>query len=534
MVNPRRDGGPAMNIPREALEQLADLLHQKAGLKITPDGYYGLRLAMHARMPALGLSDGLDYVHRLQTIAGEHELRSLLPLVTVGKTEFFRDGRQFRALETQLLPLVLRHARSEGRTALIWSAGCATGEEPYSLAMVLSDLGAEPSEAQILATDVNPAAVEFAKAGRFPRRRMGGVSDARLERYFDLVEAETTPAGGVLSEASQHGKLMFRARPSIRRFVTFEGQNLASPAFSGILPGSVDIVLCRNVIIYFDLPTIRGLMDRLHDVLRVGGVLLLGYSESLFKVYDKFEMFEVAGTFAYRRPTGPLPAPVELVPARPVPSKPAVERRVAPPPAQPAARPTVQPVPAPRPAPPPTAPPSTATPVQRLKSIADAMNVGQFDRALEEAESLCRDVPGELDALVTLGNLHSLMGHAPQARAAFDAVLSREPLCVEARVFGGLAALQIGDLQLAKGEFTKALFLEPALSIGHYLLAQVQERLGDADGARRSYRNAIAQLKIVQRPLVGHYPDMPESGDAVLRAARYALAALEEVTPRSV
>lgn len=83
--------GEALNIERAALEQLSALLLERAGLKITPDGYYGLRLALQARMPALGLSDAADYVRRLRQLAGEAELRALLPLVTVGKTEFFRD-----------------------------------------------------------------------------------------------------------------------------------------------------------------------------------------------------------------------------------------------------------------------------------------------------------------------------------------------------------------------------------------------------------------------------------------------------------
>ena len=105
----------------------------------------------------------------------------------------------------------------------------------------------------------------------------------------------------------------------------------------------------------------------------------------------------------------------------------------------------------------------------------------------------------------------------------------RQDLCVEARVFGGVAALQGGELAEARSELAKALFLEPTLAIGHYLLAQVQERSRDFEGPRRSYRNAIAQLRFPQRTLAGHYPEMPESSDAISRAARYALAALEEL-----
>ena len=130
--------------------------------------------------------------------------------------------------------------------------------------------------------------------------------------------------------------------------------------------------------------------------------------------------------------------------------------------------------------------------------------------------------------LLTLGNIYSLMGDVPRARDTFAVALQKEPLCVEARVFGGVAALQGSQLEDARSELSKALFLEPTLALGHYLLAQVHERLGAHEAARRSYRNAVAQLKHPQRPLAGHYPDMPDSVDAIHRAARYALAALEE------
>jgi chemotaxis protein methyltransferase CheR len=167
-------------------------------------------------------------------------------------------------------------------------------------------------------------------------------------------------------------------------------------------------------------------------------------------------------------------------------------------------------------------------PAERLSLAMRKMMQSDFPSAIQAVEKLLVDEPGHLDALLTLGNLYSLTGRIVDAREAFAQALTREPLCVEARVFGGVAALQAGQLAEARAEFSKALFLEPTLAIGHYLLAQVQERTKDREGARRSYRNAIAQLRFPQRPLAGHYPDMPDSPEAIARVARYALAALEE------
>ncbi|WP_224241347.1 CheR family methyltransferase [Hyalangium gracile] len=565
-----------LNVSQKALQQLAALLLERAGLKITPDGFHSLRLALSTRMPAVGVTDPEAYVQRLREVGGEQELRALLPLVTVGHTEFFRDPKQFRALERFILPQLLAKARREMRKVFIWSAGCATGEEPYSVAMVMSELGALSMEVDVWATDLNLAAVEAARQGRFSVRRAGNIASERLERFFKPVEEG------------------LEVQPGIREYVRFEGLNLAAPTFDGMVaPGSLDLILCRNVIIYFDLPTIRGLMDRFLNALRPGGLLFLGYSESLFKVYDRFEMIEVDGAFVYRRPvadpkarptlppipqpsttpaggtaiplTTPVPMPSSGLPPRPRPPettasaggpKPAVSpadalnsirERLAANAKQGAGSESKSLYDPPRPArltlemPPvgsaeprvmrTTEVPGGAKalpPAERLNQAMRKMMQSDFPAAIREVEKLLVDEPGHLDALLTLGNLHSLTGRINEAREAFAQALAREPLCVEARVFGGVAALQAGQLAEARSELSKALFLEPTLAIGHYLLAQVQERTKDREGARRSYRNAIAQLRFPQRPLAGHYPDIPDSPEAIARVARYALAALEE------
>ena len=501
-----------LQIDRTALEGLAALLLEKVGLKITPDGYYGLRLAMQARMPALGLSDGQDYVRRLRQLAGEAELRGLLPLVTVGKTEFFRDTRQFKALENTLMPEMLSRARRAGRHVEIWSAGCATGEEPYSIGMVAVEAGARGAEVDVWGTDLNPAAVEFAKQGCYPVRRMIGISEERIAKFFTFHDEG------------------YQVVPAVREMVRFEGHNLAAPIFPHVLPATKDLILCRNVIIYFDQPTIRGLMDRFFDALRPGGVLLLGYSESLFRISSKFEMFEVDGTFAYRRPRpgeGPGPVPKPTAPSAPAPSAPRPMQHMLP------RRPTTQTFR--MPVPPPSAPqakprPTEAhrTPVERLDDVVRLVEKGDFPQAMLAVRRLTDDHPEDLAALLTLGNVHALMGNSDEARDCFSRALKAEPLCVEARIYLGLATLQEGKLEEAKSELQKALFLEPTLALGHYLLAQVHEKRGDRESARRSYRNAVQQRRGGQRALLGHYPELPGSADAIVQAAQYRLAALSE------
>lgn len=503
--------GESLTIDRSALEQLAALLLERAGLKVTPDGYAGLRLAMQARMPALGLDDASEYVRRLRQLAGEHELRALLPLVTVGKTEFFRDSRQFAAFENEIFPELLKHARREARAVKAWSAGCATGEEPYSIAMVGLDRGALPNEVDCWATDLNPVAVENAARGRFAIRRLLGVSEPRLARYFTLADGQ------------------YEVTPQLRDMVRFDGHNLAAPIWPQVKPQSMDLIFCRNVIIYFDQPTILAVMERFYDSLRPGGWLFLGYSESLFRLPTRFEMIEVGGVFIYRRPVRrnamllPTPppkpdAPVE--PQKPTPKMLPLVVGLQLPKSVPAMPSPMAPRPSPS--------PGSGTPVERLAQIVEDIEKGDFPRALRLSHRLSEDAPEDLAARLTLGNVHALMGNIDEAREAYQGALQREPLSVEARLYLGLAAMQAGENDSAKQEFTRALFLEPTLALGHYLLAQVHERRNDPESARRSYRNAINLRKGPPHTLIGHFPDLPTSNEAIAQAAQYRLAALSE------
>jgi chemotaxis protein methyltransferase CheR len=387
---------------------------------------------------------------------------------------------------------------------MIWSAGCATGEEPYSIAMLLAEAGVAPSDVDLLGTDLNALAIESARVGRFGARRMAQVAQDRVRRFFRATEG------------------MWEIDAEVKRRVRFEPMNLAAPEFSLVGPASCDVILCRNVIIYFDHATIRALMDRFFTALRPGGYLVLGYSESLFRVYERFEMTEVAGAFLYRRPLqdanrraaglfGPSKVPADekrdrgtFVTARP--DRSPFDRRKPEPPPRAIAR-------------------SIATSVP---DAARLMEDGRFDEARDTLAQALGVAPDDVSALLTLGNLHSLMGRAEDARRAFDDVLGLEPLCVDARVYGALAAMQISDWASARAEIGKALFLEPGLALAHYLAAEIAVKLGDRAGARRSYRNAIAQLVTPQRALAGFCPDLPESEDRLAKSARYALSALEE------
>jgi chemotaxis protein methyltransferase CheR len=506
-----------MAVPAELLVELAALLKERVGLHIRQDSYSALKIAIAARLDELAgrVGDAPAYLKLLRSEQGDEELRGLLPLVTVGKTSFFRDDRQFRALDG-LLPALVARARGGGRRIAIWSAGCATGEEPYSIAMALAEAGASADDVELLATDVNPEAVAFAARASYDARRVKDVPPALVEKYFD-------PDGE---------RRVVRA--SLRRYITaIRPHNLVSAVFPRPADGGWDVIFCRNVIIYFDTPTTQQVLTQFHNALAPGAYLFLGYSESLFRLFEGFELTEVAGAFLYRRPeTAIRPAPPTQRP-RPVPlSPPPVThvdvRRPARPPS--AAGPSHAP-PAQR-RPPPAAGPGSPplAPQEFLDGAVALFAEGRFGAARELLERLLERAGEDLAVRLTLANLYGILRQPDRARACYLAALQIEPLSAEAHLFYGIHLLAAGDADAAALELSRALFLDPDLTLAHYWLGRCREAQKDVARARLAYRNALEAYR--RRPdgkrqaFLGYYPDIPEDGAAFARAAEYALAAL--------
>jgi chemotaxis protein methyltransferase CheR len=495
-------------IAPDDLSQLAALLKERVGLHVRQDGHSALRLAMAARLDELGEApDARAYLALLRSPAeGDEELRRLLPLVTVGKTSFFRDERQFRALEA-LLPELVARASGGGRRVSIWSAGCATGEEPYSIAMTAETLGAAPEHLELLATDVNPEAVAHAARGAYDARRAREIPEPLRERHFDRDE---------------HGR--YHVRASLRRMIAaIRPHNLVS----GVMPrpeGGWDVIFCRNVIIYFDTPTTQRVLTQFHHALAPGGYLFLGYSESLFRIFDGFELTEIAGAFLYRRPETvrtPLPAPRPIRPVVPVPSAPPAVRHVPVAPAVPPRLPTPAPVPAAQP---------PLAPQEYLDAAVALFAEGRFGAARELLERLLEKGGEDLAVRLTLANLYGILRQTDRARECYVAALQLEPLSAEAHLFFGIHLLAEGDTEPAALELSRALFLDPDLALAHYWLGRCREAQRDPERARLAYRNALTAHarwpEGKRQAFLGYYPDVPEDGAAFVRAAQYALAAL--------
>ena len=269
--------------------QIRDLIYQASGIYTPDDKLYLVADGAGRRIKQVGSRSASDYWNLLNAAATrEAELRQLLNEVTIGETCLFRSQAQLDALRKVILPeLVADKSRQFTKRLRIWSAGCSTGEEPYTLAMSLLEEceGALKGwQFEIAATDLNDRSVETAKTGIYGDYAMRNTTDQYKKKYF-------TPAEG--------GK--FQVRPELKKLVTFNRLNLQDDAKMQFMKG-MDLIFCCNVLIYFDNASKSRVVSHFFNNLTAGGYFFLGSSESLLRLNDQFHLVHFPGTIGYWKP----------------------------------------------------------------------------------------------------------------------------------------------------------------------------------------------------------------------------------------
>jgi chemotaxis protein methyltransferase CheR len=266
-------------VPTQVVDSIVRLIEQEAGLAF-PDHRRGeIEESIHKAAFASGAADLAEFVRRIE--ADPRLREDLAAKVTIGETYFMRDLEQFEVLRDVVLPeLIAAH----GADLRIWSAGCSTGEEPYSLAIVLAEMGARLNW-PITATDINRAVLERAARATYGEWSFRGVDPALRARYF-------TPEGK-----------RFRVRDELRQHVRFDWLNLATPDYPSLWSGiaGMHLIVCRNVLIYFTPRAIGSVAGRLHASLANDGWLMLGASDPPLAEHAPLESRDVRGRLLYRR-----------------------------------------------------------------------------------------------------------------------------------------------------------------------------------------------------------------------------------------
>jgi chemotaxis protein methyltransferase CheR len=282
VTNPTAD-----DVKDPAYLKIRDLIYQTSGIYQSEEKLYLLASRCARRLSVLKLKTPTEYLQRL-TSRRDEEIRLLLNEITIGETYMFRSPHQLEALRNVILPQLITTKSAMGFKRLrVWSAGCSTGEEPYTLAMFLleeSEKNLAGWTFDITATDLNDNALATAKAGIYGEYALRSTSESLRKKYFKV-----------------HDEKKLQVTDQLKSLIRFDRVNLNDDSKMLFLKG-MDLIFCCNVLIYFDLASKRKVTQHFHSNLLPGGYLFLGHAESLYQVDDKLHLVHFPGTIGYWKP----------------------------------------------------------------------------------------------------------------------------------------------------------------------------------------------------------------------------------------
>jgi chemotaxis protein methyltransferase CheR len=422
-------------------------VQRRAGL-LAPSCVPAAEEGINRAMQRAGCTELTAYTARLTSDPGAFD--DLLTELTIGETYFFRTHEHFDFLREYALPK-LRRLRGPGHTVRAWSAGCSSGEEPYSLAVLLRQEGFG-ERMEVLGTDISRAALARAQEARYSPWSLRSEPAQQMQPFLRL-----------------EGK-RYVLDPDVRERVRFSYLNLALDTWPSADSGihQLDIIFCRNVLIYFTRPTIEAVARRLYESLAEGGFLVTGPSDPTLMGMAPFEPVLLPWGVVWRRPLAasvravPPPATFVPPPAPAIPSPPPL------PPAPPAAVPA----------------PVVAPPGDALEPARQALARGDWSKAAQRADTAAPSPEAAMMAVRALANVDPRRAVIACAEAA-----ARYPLSTELRYLEAVLLLGQGRLGEAEHAVRQVLYLDGSLAAAHFTLGLVLLRLGDTAGALRAFRN---------------------------------------------
>jgi chemotaxis protein methyltransferase CheR len=451
------------SLPDALWPRLSKSLAEKMGLNFPPERRTDLQRGLADATKAFGFADMAacaDWV--LSEPLTAEQLQSLAGHFTIGETYFFRDRNSFDALAQQVLPGVIRLRRGREQRLRLWSAACSTGEEAYSLAIVLHELLPDWDEwsVSILATDINPRSLQRARAGIYGAWSFRDCSAEFKQRYFT---------------AMSDGRLALS--PSIRNRVSFEPLNLSEDSFPSLASGTnaMDLILCRNLLMYFTPEHARRLIEKLHRALFEDGWLVVSASECSQELFSAFRAVNRPGAILYRKRSG-LPAAT------------------------------------------PTAMQHTAVTLS-LGRIQTAHRLYDQGRYAEASATLSRPIApppesSEVPAPVAIdpAPAYSLLaralanqGNLADALAACERWIAADKFDASAHYLHAMILQEQGNRSVARRSLQRALYLDPNHALAHFALGHCARNEGDDAQARRHFDNALQLLRA--RPPGDPVPD---------------------------
>jgi len=457
----------AIEIAESEYQAVRDFIVRKTGLFFQENKREDLLTVLQDRLGVLQRFTGLGaYLAFLECEEdGGRELRGLVSLLTVGETYFFRNRGQFDALRDRILPDLIKRRRGKDQCLRIWSAGCSTGEEPYSLAILVRELLADSGdwEIHLLATDINEDALVAAREGLYRNWSFREVEDYYRLRYF-TSEGESS-----------------RIRPEVQSMVTFRYLNLADDCYPSLATGTdaLDLILCRNVMIYFPPGLCQEITRRFFACLAEQGSLLVGHSEHSDLIAPGFSRSFNGRALVYRK-NGPNPVWEKGIVIRfrgSGPPLPGILTHESPG----ARREGLQ------------RPLGTEETVLFERGV---LLVGQMRpaEAIAEFRRVLAVNPLNERALYAIAMLLANTGNAAEASACAERLIQTNPLHLEATYLLALLARETGGFTQELAWLKKTVYLNPDFVLGHFHSGLHYLKAGNARFARRSLLNALRIL----------------------------------------
>ncbi len=470
---------PDRGIPETLLARFSEFIAARMGLYFPRERWRDLERGIGSAVRDFGQADAPACVERLMSAPlTRREIEMLASHLTVGETYFFREEKSFAALETHILPDLIRRRRDSEKRLRIWSAGCCTGEEPYSVAILLSRMIPDLDDwsLTLLATDINPHFLRKAASGLYGEWSFRATPSWVKERYF----AKTAEA-------------RFEINPEIRRRVVFSYLNLAEDVYPSLLnnTNAMDIVFCRNVLMYFTPERARQVIHDLHRCLVDGGWLIVSPSEASHVLFSEFVTVNHPGVILYKKDGNkpraadvPYPRrieapevsfwpPVEVTLPEPTRRAPTIgeTQQVAT-----AGRMTGQPRPDPR---------------EQVRALYDQ---GRYAEAAATLQALLARDPDNTDAMALLARTLANQGKLAEALAWCEQAVAAGKLNPASHYLLAIILQERGQAADAVASLKRALYLDPDFALAHFALGNLVRQQGRHQESERHFQNALAIL----------------------------------------
>ena len=451
------------------LPALTELLARQVGLHFPPERWGDLMRGLGHIARELGYANSEECMAQLLAAPLDRQQIEMLGRhLTIGETYFFREPKVFEALQTHVLPELIQAKRQSGRHLRVWSAGCSTGEEAYSLAILLQRVIPDYRqwEISILGTDINPEALEKAEAGIFGDWSFRNAAPWLREGYFREI-----------------GAGRYEILPEVRSMVQFAHLNLARDAYPLITSGNkkLDIVFCRNVLMYFEPELATHVVGKLHQSLTEDGWLVVSPSEISQTAFAKFSAAHLPGAILHRKNA----AAQENIPPAVTGSKSVLPKTRS----SPAKMQTDKPVRGPR--------PPAVTPTRYEADYEQALDLYRKGDYLQAAAIVSRllETGNNARAMLLMARIHADLGELPPALHWCERTVAAERLNPVGHYLLGTILQELGRKGEARLAYRRALYLDPDFPLAHFALGGLYRAQHQSTQAAKHFANALQLLE---------------------------------------